>query len=553
MAYYIILAMIENCKLPIRLRSGQLPAPRSSALQNKVGRLYRFESYIIAIVVSIAVLLNLTTFLYRSFTTPQDRYFAGTQFYSDDYAVYVSYIKQGQEGRWSVVDKFTSEPHPASFIHEEYLLWGKLTGFFGIQPVLAYHLSRAIFSIVFLILIYLLLWQLFPGPGNSLLRITSFFLICFGAGFLDKSGQPYLSWLTEMDVSQKFGSLLHYLLGFICTLGIFKLAYSDDRGKYNLLALLVLGFVGGFVLPSSLIVAITTLIAFACIQPREGKKLLTPVIILVAAGIPTAIYLKTIFDIPPWSHILAWEKINRGPFTFVQYLAALGPVAFMVPLGLFAWRQNKRAVAFLMAWIIAVFAWVFVFGDLFGFNPTRFLQSPVYIPLSLMAVLGLKAVFKNKNWLLAVAVLGVIIISLPTSIKSLKNHLRMYADYTELMYPGKPLMEAFNFLDKNTRPEEAVLSLYMAGNLTPFLSGNSVYLGHLQETIDYPYKVDKAGKFYSGLLPANNARDFLSSSNISLVFYSPQEKAAGGLPGTYSFLKPIFENETITIFRFIND
>lgn len=516
----------------------------SSTLQ-----LYKIESYLIVIVVLVAITLNLSTFFYRSLTTPKDRTFAGTQFYSDDYAVYVSYIKQGQEGRWTTVDKFTSELHPSSLIHEEYLLWGKLTGFLGIQPVLAYHLSRLIFGLVFLALIYLLLLKVFRKPEESILRIACFLLICFGAGYLDKSGQPYLSWLTEMDISQKFGSLLHYLLGFIGLLGIFNWFLSENK---SLWLLIVFSLVSSFVLPSSIMIAVTTLVIFALFSGQR-KKLFAPIVVMVMASIPSFVYDQFIFNVSPWSHILAWEKINRGPFTFIQYLFALGPVAFLMPLGLLAWKNNRRLVAFLVSWIMAVFSWAFVFADFLNFNPTRFLQSPVYIPLAIMAVLGLKVLFKNKNWLLVLTVLAAIIISLPTTLKSLKNHLQMYADYTELIYPGRNLMEAFGFLDKNTQPQQTVLSLYMAGNLIPFLAGNSVYLGHLQETIDYPRKVENAGRFYSGLLPVDEASNFLRQANISLVFYSPQEKASGGGIAKYSFLKPIFENETTTVFSFKND
>jgi len=514
-------------------------------------KLYKSESYLIVIVVLVAITLNLSTFFYRSLTTPKDRVFAGTQFYSDDYAVYVSYIKQGQEGRWTTVDKFTSELHPSSLIHEEYLLWGKLTGFLGIQPVLAYHLSRLIFGLVFLVFIYLLLLKVFRKREESIVRITCFLLICFAAGFLDKSGQPYLGWLTEMDISQKFGSLFHYLLGFICLLGIFRFILNDDEHgltRIEGLVLFFLGFLMAFVLPSGSIVAVTTLTIFILLSGQR-KKLILPIIVIVAASIPAFVYDQLIFNVSPWSHILAWERINRGPFTFIQYLLALGSTAFLAPLGLLAWRQHSRLVAFLVSWIIAVFGWAFVFGDFLKLNPTRFLQNPVYIPLAIMTVLGLKVLCKNKDWLLMLIVLLAISVSLPTTSKSLNNHLQMYADHTELIYPGRNLMEAFAFLDKNTQPQQTVLSLYMAGNLIPFLAGNGVYLGHLQETVDYGQKVENAGRFYSGLLPEDEARSFLRQANISLVFYSPQEKASGGGIAKYPFLKPIFENETTTIFK----
>lgn len=508
-------------------------------------KIYRFESYIIVIVVLITVFLNLTTFFYRSFTTPKDRYFAGTQFYSDDYAIYVSDIKQGQEGRWAVVNSFTSEPHSSSLVHEEYLLWGKLTGIFGIPPVLSYHLSRLIFGLVFLVMIYLFLLKAFPLPRQSILRIVSLLLICFASGFLDKTGQPYLSWLTEMDISQKFGALLHYLLGFICLLGIFGRVYARNT---KLLYFFILGLLGGFVLPSSMIVVVSTLVAFAVIFPDDRKYLQKPLLAIIAAGLPIAIYYRLTFNVFPWNIILDLERINKGPFTLVEFLSALGAISFLAPLGLLAWKNERRLVSFLSTWILVVFGWAFVLADIFGLNPTRFLQIPIYIPLSMMTVLGFKMIFK-KNWLLVVAVGLMIAVSLPTTVKSLKNHLQMYADHSELIYPGKDLMESFGFLDRNTRSGEAVLTLYQAGNLIPFLAGNTVYLGHFQGTINYPQKVEKAGRFFAGRMTVEEAKQFLSEANVNLVFYSPQERSAGGKIDQYTFLSTTYSNATVTIYR----
>lgn len=497
------------------------------------------EAILVVFFILATVIVNLSTFFYRCVTTPPGRVFVGTQFYSDDYAVYVADIKQGQEGRWLVEDKFTTEPHPASLIHEEYLLWGKLTGLLGLPPILAYHLGRGMFGLIFLVLIWLFLLKIFPRKEDAWLRIASLFLICFG------NGLPYLSWLTDLDATQRFAPVPHYLLGFIGILGVFIGVIS----KKSWFWLGFFGILGGFALPSSLIVVVSVLLIYSLIQPRT----LLIVGFLLLVNLPFLIYYRQILTVPPWSHILAAEAANRGPFTFREYLLAIGPIGLLGLFGLLVVKQKPKQVVFLFSWVAASFLWSFFLADAFRLNPTRFLQIPLYIPLSILTVLGLNQLFK-KTWQVLLLTAVIVVMSLPTSVDSLKGQFRMYADYASLIYPEDFYLEAFDFLDKNTAADKNVLALYHGGNLIPFLAGNTVYLGHLQETLNYSSKVDRATLFFSGQLNPSQAKEFLVTNHLSLVYLGPQEKSYGGsqIIKAYPFLEPIFDNSQIIIFQLKN-
>jgi hypothetical protein len=506
------------------------------------------EPLIVLAIFFLALGLNFFPFLWRSFTTPENKVFTGAQFYTDDYAVYVSYLKQGEQGRWTVTDKYTHEPHPASLIHEEYLLWGKLWGWLGVSPILAYHLGRLVFGLLFLSLTYLLLLKFFPGTQESVLRLASLALICFSAGFIEKTGLPYLNWLTEVDPTQRLASLMHYLIGFDSLLAIFIIFWSQ---KKNWLWVLALSIITGFILPSSLLMVVTTLLIFGVLTRFSDKGLGKLILVLLLGFLPFLLYSLYIFKIPPWSHILALEKTNRGPFTLEQYLLSLGIIAFVFPLGLLDLKNRRRLVLFLLSWIAATFIWIFGLADIFGFNPTRFLQIPVFIPLAVLGVLGVSRVFK-KPPISGMLICLMLLAGLPTIRLSFKNQLLLNADYPPLVYPNKSLVEAMTFLEENSQPEELVLTFYYAGNLLPFFSGNQVYLGHLQETLDYDLKAAKAKEFFVGKMAPEQARQFLEESLTNYVFWAPQEKSFGGRIDKYSFLAPVFNNEEVIIFRFQN-
>lgn len=246
---------------------------------------------------------------------------------------------------------------------------------------------------------------------------------------------------------------------------------------------------------------------------------------------------------------MAKESINAGPFTFWTYLLALGPTAFLFWLGLLT-KEKSRTVSLLLSWIISALVWAFFLSKPFNINPTRFLQQPIYIPMAILTMMGIGRLIKNKAVVLCLA-LALVFIGLPANFISLRNQYKMYADYSSLIYPEDFLVDAFNFLERETKPNEPVLAFYMAGNLIPFLAGNGVYLGQIQGTINYQAKVTQANTFFSGLLNADQANEFLQQNHLELIFFGPQEKSAGGSDKIqkYPFLVRIFDNGKVTIFK----
>ena len=64
--------------------------------------------------------------------------------YTYDYNFYLSRIREGQEGHWTVVEKYTAEPHSGSLLQVFYLYMGKLGGMIGLTPPVIYNVLRAI-------------------------------------------------------------------------------------------------------------------------------------------------------------------------------------------------------------------------------------------------------------------------------------------------------------------------------------------------------------------------------------------------------------------------
>src|SRR3990170_9109523 len=89
--------------------------------------------------------------LYEAKNLPKERSHVLEHNYMFDYNFYLSRIRQGQEGRWTVSEKYYNRPHSGSFFQIFYLMIGKIGGVFRLDPPMVYHTARLLLGLIFLI------------------------------------------------------------------------------------------------------------------------------------------------------------------------------------------------------------------------------------------------------------------------------------------------------------------------------------------------------------------------------------------------------------------
>lgn len=82
------------------------------------------ERSIVTLLIFIAIALNIFVWVGKWAQTPVGHTFIPTHNSLSDYAFYVSVIRQGMDGEYSVFDRFAVEQHSGSAIHFLYLLIG---------------------------------------------------------------------------------------------------------------------------------------------------------------------------------------------------------------------------------------------------------------------------------------------------------------------------------------------------------------------------------------------------------------------------------------------
>ena len=148
------------------------------------------------------------------------------------------------------------------------------------------------------------------------------------------------------------------------------------------------------------------------------------------------------------------------------------------------------------------------------------------------------------------------VLTWPVSLKAQKMFIdaKIAAGYPLIpqlpyvVYPDRQVMDAIFWLRDNTDHEAVVLTAETLGSMLPAYSGNTVYLGHGNQTVYFEQKMALMKRFYQGLMTRQEMKDFLQSNRLTYVFYGPEERQIGKLLPV-DFLAPVFQNDQTTIYQ----
>lgn len=507
----------------------------------------------------------------------------GEHIYTYDYNAYLSKIKQGQEGHWSVVDKYDNNVNQkGAFLQMLYLLSGKVGGLLQLNPVLSFHLLRTVLSVCWVLVIIFINVYFLKKPvlyfwGTLVSLLASSYPI-----FYKMDGEfwvgYFMNWWTEMDVLKRISYLPHYTFNYIiiAVLAVLLDLYSKtfNRKYYFLIAVIL--FFSFFIHPAAGLLFLISWTIFFLIKffwfkkdQVHLKQIIIYTFILVVISLIPLLYLTSITLYYPWKSLVEFDQNNRIIMPVKDYLLTLGPILLTGTLAVFYILIKKKiGLLSLATWFISAFIGIFLFKFFPFQSELRFVQTANHIPLSILTVyLGSELINKfKKNWIkkTVYGTLGLIIVlGIVQTIYSLKSqmlfiHQRAVANLplvpypSQVMHPLKDFANALVWLEKNTPRNSVVLSKITAGNYIPAYSGNFVYFGHNGETPQYAERQNNVNWFFSGQMTPEKAKSFLQEEKISYIFYGPQEKdnMVENI-NRYEFLEPVLETQFVTIYKVI--
>lgn len=512
---------------------------------------------------------------------PPDRTMVwGEHSYTYDYNVYLSKIRQGLEGRSSVVDKYDNHPQDKGiFLVMIYLISGKIGSVFKLNPTLTYHLLRVFTSVIWIsMIIFINIYFLKKISLVNLGVVLSFLTASFPV-FYQFNNQLwitfYMNWWQELDILKRISFIPHDTLNYIF-ISIFTILLSQtDKNKKYFITLCILLFLSVFIQPSAAILFLISWCLYHLIKiiwsgSLNKDNILSiieqTVLIFIVVLIPL-LYIKIVTSAYPWKALMDFHD-NPLVFNIKDYILALGPIFFTgIAGGLLVLIKKRREMLGLATWILGASIAIILF-KFFPYQSLRFIQTANHIPLAILSVYLLQELWKSGKKIIkiiiVIMVMMIIINGLAQAYFSLKSQIQFINQRAlatlplvpyppQVMYPLNDFYNGLKWLEKNTDHQTVLLAKITASNYIPAYSGNFVYVGHVAETPHYDDRIKKTDEFFSGNLSDEQALKFLKTENISYIFYGPQEKENSFKDiNIYSFLLPVYQTPLVTIYKIKN-
>lgn len=557
------------------------------------------KKYLLSVLVLVFVLFSFAPTLYeisRSGDLPSSRSFELVHNYITDYNFYLSRIRQGWEGRITLLETYTNEPHHGTLIQELYLLLGQLSRFipFASSAIpYAYHVARAVLGFLLLSLISWIATSVFRHgfwQGISFVTVVT----GFGWPLVSRVGlswrlNNYMPWWTVLEPLQRITFIPHILAAQAGLLFLIMAGSSPNTlaRRGNWLVLGVIAMMTGLAMPQALmtvyaVYAVVTLIEYVCwngkktvVTVREWfKQTVLPRMAVGVVSVWTILYFLPLLRQYPWKRLVDFERLHPMTFSFGEYLGSLG---LALPLGIFGALlvlRNKDTMWYgMVSWATTVIALVYGLTFIPLQHPLRFTEMAAYIPLGFLttyffveAIRMVRRVARlHLRYYGVIAIYTICFLSILYGVTAMYHQFLWQKDFVDMkvragwpviamnnyiVYPTKGFVDALSFIERETPHDAVILSAIVAGNYIPSRTGRRVYLGH-ENTSYKEEKVEVVKQFYKGLMTKQEAYAYMQKEGISYVFWGPQEQEQGegvALDVAYPFLREVYNTSEVTIY-----
>ena len=268
---------------------------------------------------------------------------------------------------------------------------------------------------------------------------------------------------------------------------------------------------------------------------------------VVAGGItlPLFLFYTIAFTVNPVFAAWSAQNLLASPPP-LQYLLAYLPLGLLALFGARrVWRLEGIRPALLIGWVLIVPILVYL-----PLNVQRRMSEAVIVPLAILAAAGLRVLAER-------GVPGIVRGALVT-VTLLTSAFLLLGGFLAAANPARPLfrpaaeIDALNWLNENSAPDDIVLSAVETGNVIPAWTHLRTFMGHGPETINWQFKTARLEYFYSGgmsgaerasLYASPCALTFACAGTIRYVMDGPLEQALapGGDPAWASGLTQVYD------------
>lgn len=522
------------------------------------------------VVILGVLLLTSLPYLYGYLSSPPDKQFMGLMLDVPDHGQYLSWWRSFQSALL-VPNKLTPEPNEPLFFN---LLWwalAQITRFTGLGYAPLFQIFRWIAGASFLWAAYRLIAQFLVEVRR---RRTAFLLVTFSSG---------LGWvLVLLKYTLTGGDLLFPLdvfiaegNSFLCVLAFphFTLAltfialtfefiwrgWAEKRTRHMITAG-VLALILGWSHTYDLLIVYGVMGTFALLVWLKERAFPWPLfwggVIVVALSCSGAIYSVILTSVDPlWEEVLA-QFANAGVYTpsppHLIILFGLPLILAVVAWAALIWKKAwGDENLFILGWFSA--------GAVLNYIPTDFqihMLNGWQIPMMILCAQGLHSKFTIRNSQFAIGekarrliIVAFLLAVLPTNLYlwtwrfiDLRRH-----DYPYYLHHDE--IAALDWLRENSSPDEVVLSSLTVGQYVPALSGNTAFLAHWAQTVDFYDKEQRVAKFFDDATPDPQRAETVAAFGVDYVLHGPAERALGAFdPAAAPWLALTYSSSKVNVF-----
>jgi hypothetical protein len=504
----------------------------------------------VAVFAALVMLITTIPYIVGWLSQGGDWEFGGFLFGVDDGYSYLAKMRIGARGDWLFTLRYTSEPHDGALLFLPYILLGKLTALFTANDgpdlptamAITFHAARVVCGLLLILVSYRFAAVFLRNPGSRMLALV---LITLGGG---------LGWLLSIvGLGHWLGSLpVDFYVpegySFLILFGLPHMALSRSAMLIGFMLLFRALLIPG---PPRLWLRYTVMAGLCWIVMGLCVPFYITVVYLVlgcwglaawirerrfpwalfwraaSAGVivlPLLLYTGLVFLT---NDVLGqWSSQNQLPSPNVLHYV-FGYVVLAVPAaGALRWAWHKSVsenglpYLLLATWIVIV-----PFAVYLPINVQRRLAEGVIVPLSILAVAGLRLLTRHRRrWRFMRNTM--LVLALPTAL------LLWLGGTFSALSPGRPLfhprdeLAVMDMLNRAAPENAVVLSMKETGNYLPARTDLLPYVGHGPETLNSSQKEAWAEQFFAGKLDAAAREKLLH--DVDYVFFGELEQKEAG-------------------------
>src|ERR1700694_4904873 len=470
-------------------------------------------------------LVTAMPYAYAYAAQPHGQVFMGFFFLGDDANTYLAKMRQGWEVAWAWQNRYTTESSSSAYLFMFWILLGHLAALLHLPLIAVFHLARVGAAFALMGSAWLFISHFIEDRSA---RRFAFFFVAIGLGMglvIQAIGHPVILGhqtdtldlrMPELTAFYSVLALPHFAWsGVFAGVGAALTLKAIQRGSLGLAALAGVAWLGQASIHPQMRILMGGATAVALLLRPAAPRGWAAAALAFAIPAPYILYSYLAFVGSPEVQRWPFNSKSALPPESFSLLFALAPQLLLAVAGLpGALRRRSREDLFLVAWLLPPPPILYLptpAGDL----RRRFLDG-IYLPLVILGARGMYETILPRfqsvraralvpfSYVCFAAIGSAFLVLAPLAVAGQPQYTVARAEYDGLNWLG-------------SQPTGRVLAMPGVGLYVPAYSGDTVYVGHYDETFDYLAKTQTALAVLTG---KSDLGQFIQANHIRYVVWT---------------------------------